>query len=159
MGHHPIAIELRQSGNHARGASKLPHVCGRQQQPQIAGAAELVDLHQPRAQVGALGEILALELVDPVSGRGELGGDFGGGGAGPAKLLSLDLPLDLERAEIVQERALLGRQLVGLALQRLLPLGGAPGERFGAGAVRWLAVRNRRGQHNDRQVFAELATG
>ena len=51
------------------------------------------------------------------------------------ELLALELPLDLELAEVAEQRALLGREAIGFALQRLQPLGRAPRERLGPRAL------------------------
>ena len=51
------------------------------------------------------------------------------------KLLDLDLPLELQLAQIAEQRPFLRRELVGFAMQRLQALAGPRGERLGAGAV------------------------
>ena len=51
------------------------------------------------------------------------------------QLLRLDLPFDLELAEVGEKRRLFGCQVLGFALQRGETIARTPGERFGTVGV------------------------
>jgi hypothetical protein len=99
-------------------AAEIAHRGAAKQQPRISASTALVDVDELRAQVRQLRETLAFERIEPCA---EI---LNGGPAARNRLscrphaLDLQLLLDLERAQLVQQSARLGREPIGFALQR-----------------------------------------
>ena len=137
-----------------RRLADLPHVGRREQQPQIAALAELVDVDEPRSQFGPAGRFLALELARSLFVRRQLRRDLRPVGRDLPQFLGFDLPIDLQLAQVAEQRPLLRGERVRFALQRLQTLGRAPRQRLGARAVRRLREQRRRQgyDHDDREA-------
>ena len=144
-----IAIELGERGDGAGGLAEAAQVGGGEQEPEVARLAELVDLDQPLLQLGELGPRRGLKRVHARRGPVELGLDLRGVGVESLELLGLELALDLEPAEVAEQRALLGREAVGFALQRLEAFAGAPRERLGPRPLHRHLRPHRHGHHDD----------
>jgi hypothetical protein len=146
-----LAILRRQRGHHARGLPKPGQIRGREQQPHVASASELVQADEPRAQLRARGVLFVLERLNLLIDRVELlrrGGDLL---VGAPQFFGFDLAVELQLAQVAEERALLRREPVGFVVQRLQPVGRAARERFGLRAVRFLRRERGADQRNDGQ--------
>ena len=131
-----IAIELGERGDRPRRLAEAPQIRRRQQQPEVARLAELVDFDEARAAARAARRASdCLQRVHPRACLVELSLDLRGVGVDPLQLLALDLPLDLELAQIADAACAPRRQSIGFALQRLQPFGRAPRERLGPRAL------------------------
>ena len=125
-----IAIELGERGHGPGRLAEAPQVGRGEEQAQVARLAELVDLDQPQLQLGQSGARRGLQRVHSRRRLIELGLDPGGVGIDALELGGFDQALDLERAQVADQRALVRREAIGLALERLEALGGPPRERF-----------------------------
>ena len=140
-----IAIEFRESRGRARCLAQAPDVRGGEQQPRVSSLAELVHFDESGLELRPFRVIFSLELRQFFGDGRPLGFDLRRLGIELAELLDLDLPFDLQLAQIAEQRAFLRGELVGFAAQRLHALAGARSERFGAGAVVLLL-----GEHHER---------
>ena len=103
----PLAIAPGDRGHHARRLAELPHVGRRQQQPEIAALSQLVELDEPRLQLGrARACSCCLEPRDFRVERPSSAATRVGVGFGLPQLLVLDLPLELEPAQVAEQRPL-----------------------------------------------------
>ena len=101
-----IAIEFGQRGDGARRLTEALQIRGRQQQAEVARLAQLVDLDQPLLQLGQFG---ARRFLEPIHARArlvELALQLGGIGVDPLQLFRLQLTLDLQLAQVAEQRAL-----------------------------------------------------
>src|SRR4029079_11503138 len=119
-------------------------------QADVAAATELVDLDEPRAQVGALGQILLFQRRDLPAGIGHRLLHRLDLAIGVVQRIGLQLAVDLELAEVAEERALLRGELIGLALEGLQPRRRARRLRFGA-----RPLRLRRGDRGEQRPEGE----
>jgi hypothetical protein len=154
---HPRAIDLA----HDRGSSirsperlQVVHV---EEQPPVAGTAHLVELREPRLDVGqlrcrGLGERRRSRFC-----RIELPLHVGAVALDARQLFDADLPLDLELAQIHQHRTFLRGQRVRLALQRAQTIVGPL--RSGRSAIAILRQRGLRYQRGDRDGDEQVQTG
>ena len=152
-----IAIELGQRRDRPGRLAQTAKVGRREQQPQISRLAELVDFDETLLQLGELGPAprpgarpsATLVLSSSTC-------TLRGIRVHALELFRLDLPLHLELAQVAEQRALVGRQSIRFALERLQPLGGAPRQRLGPCALgqglRETAKKPRRPQRSQRQT-------
>ncbi len=118
MGEDPLAIEVRHGGGRAIHASERPHVVDIEEQPPVARAPELVELHQARLDVGP---IRVGDEPQCVGARGRVFDLVRGFLLLPldvGDLFDFDLPLELELAQLDEQLAFLRHQRFGLALER-----------------------------------------
>ena len=132
----------------AIGAAERPQVVDVEQQPPVAGAAQLVELHEPGLDVGALGvgDLRSASARARVVRRREL---LLLSGASPrsGELLDLDLALELQLAQLDRAASLscaasASASRCSARIRSRRALGGA----FGALAIRGLRESRRRGQ-------------
>ena len=117
-----IAIELGERGDRARRLAEAPQVGRREQQAQIARLAELVDLDEPRRSSGAAARADACSVVHPRRWSASSSVCTCAASASTLlELLGLDLPLDLELAQVAEQRALLATR--GDRLRAAAPAG------------------------------------
>ena len=124
---HPALIDLRQRRHDARARGRCPgQVADAEQHARVAGPARACRPPPagrsrpgaPRRSPRRACSICRVVFVD-------LRGHRRGLGVEPAGLLEPQVALDLERAEVAEQRALLAGQRLGLAVERRDPLGGA----------------------------------
>ena len=136
-----IAIELGHDRHRTRRLAETTKVGGGQQQAEITSPAELVRLHEARVKVGPFGAILLLEMVDPLGGGVEIPLDLPDVRSRLLELFRLDLAIDLQSAEIPEQRPFLRRQPIRFALERLQPIAGAARERLRPRAIGLLSEK------------------
>ena len=138
-----IAIDAPERRRGAVGAADVAQAVHVEQQPPVAGAPHLVELHQPRFDVGPLA--LRFALRAPSVRRGRVASfclDVGGLALDLFELLHLDRAIDLELAQLGEQRALLRRERLRFALQRRRA---ARAARFACASV-CLPIRRRLGR-------------
>ena len=118
--------------DHPVGAAEFLHVRHVQEQADVAGPAQLVELDHPGLEHRPGGCRFGLEGVDLVGGVAELVCDALRIGLDVLELFGLEIALDFELPQVDEQRALLGRERVGFALQLAEALVRAPRLRFGA---------------------------
>ena len=112
-----LLVDARQRRDGPRGASELAHISRAEEQARVSTASALVDVHELLLHVRHLGQSLQLEagesigrlLQRPLGFRRLCGRLLG--------LLVLQVALDLELAEIADERARFARQTLRLPLE------------------------------------------
>jgi hypothetical protein len=143
-----VAIELREHADGARRLSDAPQIRGGEEHAQVARLAQLVQLDDARAQLGTRRLLGLLQRRHARGCRPEVGGDLRRVGVDLLQLLRLQLALDLELPQVAKDGALLRREAVGFALQRLQPLARTRGQRRGPRAVGLLRQERRRTHHD-----------
>ena len=144
-----IAIELGERGGRARRLPEAADVGGGEQQPRVSRLPELVHFDEPRLEIRPRRVVFPLQLRQSLGDGRPFGLDLRALGIELPKLLDLDLPFELQLAQVAEQRPFLRGELVGFAVQRLHALARAGGERFGAGAVGLLgADGSRRGRRS-----------
>ena len=150
---HAIAIDPSQRGGCPVGAPHFAQVVDVEQQPPVAGAPHLVQLHHAGLDVRPLPFRFALQPLRLRAGRGQLLLHVARIALNLRELFDLDRAIDFELAQFGEHAALLLRQRLGLALQRRQPLRGAaapalpsaaPSFSGGGRAVRRLTPQARR---------------
>ena len=150
---HPLTVERGERGDRAVGPPHVAGIVDAEQQPEIAAASQLVDLTQARGQAGHLRGLRTFEGLQMRVGRRQ----FRGGGRQPRLGLLLlfepDVPLDLEPAQLHQQRLFRREQLLGLGLKGAQPLGGAALGFLGGRP----AAGNREGRHNHDDTMPQIS--
>ncbi len=146
----PLAVPALDGGDKARGLGHLPCIGGRHEQPQVASLAEFVQIDEAGLDRRPLRDVFGLEASHFGIERAELGRSRRDVRLDAPELFSLDLAIDLELAEIAEQRARLGRESVGLLLQHAQAVAGPLRARFGA-----VAARRLRRSRRDRQARGE----
>ena len=145
-----VAIELRQRGSRARRLAEAAHVGGGEQQPRVSRLSELVHFDEPGFEIRTRRDRLRPAASSSCLGDGrQLALDLCGVGVELPKLFDLDLPLELQFAQIAEQRPFLRGELIGFPVQRLHALARPRGERLGAGAVVLLGQGTTARQNDD----------
>jgi hypothetical protein len=147
-----IAIELRQRGS---GTCRLPetaHVGRGKKQPRVPGLSELVHLDEPGFEIRARRDDVGLQLRELRSGFGQLALDLCGLHVQLPKFFRLDLPLELELAQIAKQGSFLRRELIGFAMQGLHAIARPRGERLSACTIVLPRGNSDRERHHDQSA-------
>ena len=149
-----LAIDLGHGRDGAVDVAERSHVLDVEQQSPVAGASQLVDLHQPRLDVGPVGLRDELQRVGARLRIFELARGLAALALDRSHFLDLDLPFELELPQLDEQLALFGDERLGLALQLLDAFGGALGRRLRSPRGRLAADR-----HDGRREQADRPPG
>jgi len=156
---HAVAIDPRQRRGRAVRPPDRPHVLHIQKQPPVAGASHLVQLDQPGLDVRALDVGTRAQFRRPGDGGVERRARRPEVGLDADELLRLHLPVDLQRAELDEQRLLLRGERVRFAAEGAQPFVGAPRRGVHTGALlRRGGRRLRRERQDERQREAKRST-
>ena len=149
-----LAIPPGYRGDHARRLTDVASVGARKEQTKVPALAELIELHEPRAQFGSLCLFLFLEFCKFLAESADIGDDAFLVGLRLPELLVFDLPIELETAQIAEQRPCFEGEAVGFLGERPEAFVGLPGERFGARAVVLLGGDGSRNRQKDKEKQA-----
>src|SRR5207237_1057777 len=113
-----VAIDPSERRRRAVRASQLPQIVDVEQQPPVARAAHLVQLHEARFDVGTLPIRLPLQRLRARGRRVELTLNAAGLRLDRGELFRFDLSIQFELAELNEQRLLLRSERFRLALER-----------------------------------------
>ncbi len=114
-----LAVEGGQRGDRPIRAPHIAHVVHREEQAEVAAAAQLVELHEPLLEARDLGGLPSLERVEMRGGVGEILRGRGERRLGVLLDLGADVPFDLEAPQLDEQRLLARREVVGFLAERL----------------------------------------
>ena len=151
-----VAIDPSERRRRAVRASQLPQIVDVEQQPPVARAAHLVQLHEARFDVGTLPIRLPLQRLRARGRRVELTLNAAGLRLDRGELFRFDLSIQFELAELNEQRLLLRSERFRLTLERRETIRRALRQGFGLGAVgrrgrRRLSVHRNGDSHSYRQ--------
>ena len=130
-----MTINRGDGGNHAIRAADLLQIGDIEEQAHVAGTSQLVQLDHARFEQRPRRLGLFLELRDLIAGIAELAADLLRVRFNLSELLRPQIALDFETPKIAEQRALLPRERIGLALQCDEPFVCSPGLRLRPRAI------------------------